>query len=101
MAGNRVVRVSLPEGVDPAQEELAVLQRALDTVVALHFAEAAAAEQLERELVGDGWTVHSRITWVARATRGGEQEEVTGASKAAALRHLQDLIRADRVLSAP
>jgi hypothetical protein len=101
MAGDPVVEVRLPEGIELSGEERARLQGMLDAFVALHCEEAGQARQLERELERDGWGVRSRIMWVARATRGGEQEEVTGESKAAALRHLQDLIRADRVLSAP
>jgi hypothetical protein len=38
---------------------------------------------------------------VAEARKGGELEEVTGVSKTEALQHLDQLVKADRVMSAP
>ena len=101
MATNRVIEVQLPDGAAPTRDELAMLQATFDSIVALRFEHQPALDEIEKALVADGWTVRSRLMWVAEAKKGGECEEATGASRIDALRHLQQLVRAEQVMSAP
>jgi len=101
MAGSRVIQVSLPEGVEPTREDLDLLQGIFDAIVTLRFGQGRAGEQVTRTLEADGWSVRSRLGWVAEARKGGELEQVAGGSKTDALVHLDQLVKADRVISAP
>ena len=69
--------------------------------MALRFRQHRESDEVEQALAADGWSVHAHLTWVAEARKGGESEQVTGASRAEALRHLEQLVKADQVLSAP
>lgn len=99
MAGNRTIEVAVPDGASARCEDLETLRGIFDAIVALGC--PGDPDGIERALTGDGWTVRARLMWVAEARRGGEYQEVSGASRAEALRHLQQLVRADQVLSPP
>lgn len=101
MASSRVIQVSLPEGVEPTREDLDLLQGIFEAIVTLRFGQGRTGEQVLRTLSAEGWTVRSRLGWVAEAKKGGELEQVTGSSKTEALVHLDQLVKADRVISAP
>jgi len=101
MAGSRVIQVPLPESVEPTREDLELLQGIFDAIVTLRFGEGRTGDQVVRTLAADGWNVRSRLGWVAEARKGGELEQVTGTSKTEALVHLDRLVKADRVMSAP
>jgi hypothetical protein len=101
MAASRIIQVVLPESVEPTREDLDLLQGIFDAIVTLRFGQGRSGEQVTRTLAADGWSVRSRLGWVAEARKGGEFEQVTGASKTEALVHLDQLVKADRVMSAP
>ena len=101
MANNQIIQVRLPDGAEPTRGELEMLRGIFDAIVTLRFAQGSEHSTAEDALTGEGWNVRTRLRWVAEARRGGEFEEVTGASKPEALEHLQQLVRADQVLSAP
>jgi hypothetical protein len=99
MVDNQSIQVRLPGSARPAAEDVEQLQALFEAIAEVRFAcgERSAAEAA---LTTDGWAVRTRLRWVAEARRGGEVEEVTGASRAEALEHLEQLVKADRVLSA-
>jgi hypothetical protein len=101
MAGNQVIEVRLPDGAEPTREDLDLLRSIVDAIVTFRFRPDHPGEEAERTLVGEGWTVRTRLAWAAEARKGSECEQVSGATQAEALRHLLQLVRADRVLSAP
>lgn len=101
MAGSDVIHVRLPESAAPSPEEIELLQGLFDAIVALRFGQSPTSERVLGALRADGWQVRSRLGWVAEAKRGGESEQVTGATQTEALVHLEQLIKADRVMSAP
>jgi len=80
---------------------VAHLQGLFDAMVTLRFGQSPAGERVLGALRADGWQVRSRLGWIAEAKKGGESEQVTGASQTEALVHLEQLIKADRVMSAP
>jgi hypothetical protein len=99
--GAHVIQVELPDWVEPTPEDLEVLHGIFDAIVSLRFGPTHTGEQVVQALKADGWDVRSRLAWVAEARKGGEYEQVTGASNTAALVHLDRLVKADRVMSAP
>jgi hypothetical protein len=96
-----VIHVSLPESAEPTPEDIELLRSVFDAIVSLRFGHGRSGERVVQALRADGWQVRSRLGWVADARKGGECEEVTGVSQSDALAHLEQLIRADRVISAP
>ena len=101
MAGNRVIEVELPAGADPTGEDLDLLRGIFSAVVMLRFGAGRPLDDAEQMLAGEGWTVQARLAWSAEARKGGELEQVTGPTRGDALKHLLQLVRADRVMSAP
>ena len=101
MPGNRVIEVRLPESAEPTHGDIELLQGIFDAIMSLRFQASPVSEHIERTLTGEGWAVRSRLAWSAEARKGSECEEVTGASRAEALKHLLQLVRADQVMSAP
>lgn len=101
MAGGQFIQVQLPEGAEPTREEIELLKGVFDAIVMLRFGRTREGDEVEQALAGEGWSVHAHLRWVAEARRGGELEEATGGSRADALRHLHQLVKADQVLSAP
>lgn len=101
MADNQIIQVRLPDRAEPTREDVELLRGIFEAIVTLRFAQSAEGNTAEEALTGEGWSVRTRLRWVAEARRGAEYEEVTGASKTEALEHLQNLVRADQVLSAP
>ena len=101
MADNQVIQVRLPESAQPTHGDVELLRGIFDAIATLRFAQSGEGNAAEAALTGEGWSVRTRLRWVAEARRGAEHEEVTGASKSEALEHLRQLVRADQVLSAP
>jgi len=101
MAGGQFIQVQLPESAEPTREEIELLKGVFDAIVMLRFGRPRGADDVEQALAADGWSVHAHLKWVAEARRGGELEEATGGSRPEAIRHLQQLVKADQVLSAP
>jgi hypothetical protein len=101
MADNQSIQVRLPDGAEPTHGDVELLRGIFEAIVTLRCAQSGEGTAAEQALTGEGWSVRTRLRWVAEARRGAEFEEVTGASKAEALEHLQQLVRADQVLSAP
>lgn len=101
MADSQIIQVRLPDGAQPAPADVELLRGIFEAIATLRFAQGGDGSAAEDALTGDGWNVRTRLRWVAEASRGAEFEEVAGASKAEALEHLQQLVRADQVLSAP
>lgn len=101
MAVNRVIEVHLPDGVEPTAEEIDLLRGIFDAIVTLRFRLGEPGEDAERVLTAEGWHVRTALAWSAEATRGNEREQTSGGTRAEALRHLLQLVRADQVVSAP
>ena len=99
MADSQIIEVRLPDRAQPAREDVELLRSIFEAIVTLGCAHERERSTAEAALTDDGWTVRTRLGWVAVARKGAEVEEVTGASKAEALERLQELVRADRVLS--
>ena len=100
MADSQIIQVRLPDSAQPTPEDVELLRGIFDAIVTLRFAPSGESNTAEEALTGEGWGIRTRLRWVAEARRGAEFEEVTGASKNEALEHLQQLVKADRVLSA-
>jgi hypothetical protein len=101
MADNQTIQVRLPEGAKPTHEEVELLRGIFEAIVTLRFAQSHEGDAAESGLTSEGWSVRTRLRWVAEARKDAELEEVAGASKAEALERLQQLVKADQVLSAP
>ena len=101
MAGQHVIHVPLPESGEATAADVELLRGIFDAIVALRFGPTRAGEQVVQALTTDGWDVRAHLGWVAEARKGGECEQVTGATHTEALVHLEQLIKADRVMSAP
>lgn len=101
MAGDQVVHVRIPEGVGATPDDVEMLAGIFDAIVTLRFGHGSKGAEAEQSLAAEGWSVRSHLKWVAEARRGGELDEATGGSRDEALRHLQELVKADQVLSAP
>ena len=101
MAGGQFIQVQLPEGAEPTRDEVELLKGIFEAIVALRFRQPRESDEVEQVLAADGWSVQAHLTWVAEARKGDESEQVTGASRSEALRHLEQLVKADQVLSAP
>jgi hypothetical protein len=91
--------VRLPDRAQPALEDVELLRGIFEAIVTLTFAPADEHGPAETALTSEGWTVRTRLGWVAEARKGAEVEEVTGSSRGDALERLQELVRADQVLS--
>ncbi len=100
MAGNRIVEVRLPDGVEPTQDDVDQLLGIFEAIVALRFNRGPIGEA-EQILAGEGWAVRTHLAWKAEARKGTESEQVSGATREEALAHLLKLVRADQVISAP
>jgi hypothetical protein len=61
--------------------------------VHLLTAEAPPWEEIARELEAQGWQVTAREVWALEARRGGETEEVLGATRQQAWGRLRELLR--------
>ena len=101
MAGGQFIQVQLPDTAAPTREDVELLRGIFEAIVALRFPEHRVSDEAEGALTANGWSVQAHLTWVAEARKGDESEQVTGASRAEALRHLEQLVKADQVLSAP
>lgn len=97
MADGQTIVVQLPGRAQPALEDVELLRGIFEAIATLGCAPAESAA--EQALTAQGWAVRTRIGWIAEARKDEEFEEVTAASKAEALERLQELVRADRVLS--
>ncbi len=101
MAARRVIEVQLPPGAEPTAEELDLFRGIFDAIVTLRLRLGEPGEHAERVLMAEGWQVRTTLAWSAEATRAGEREQTSGATRAEALKHLLQLVRADQVVSAP
>jgi hypothetical protein len=101
MAEDRVIRVRLPDGVAARPGDIDALESVFQAIVALGHPERGPVSEAEAALSDEGWTVRSRLMWVAEARRRGDCELATGVSQAKALENLRRLVRADQVISAP
>lgn len=101
MQTSRIVSVKLPDGFDPAPEDLELLEAALHAVAALPCQLGRTCEATERALIADGWQVRTRLMWVAEARRGHDYEEAAAATRDEALTELQRLTRLDAVTGVP
>jgi hypothetical protein len=101
MAGAEIIQVQLPEGAEATRGEVELLKGIFEAIVALRDRQGQAGDEIEAALTAEGWSVHTHLKWVAEARKGSELEEVTGATRAEALKHLHQLVKADQVLSAP
>ena len=94
MDTKRVIEVPLPEGLQPAPEELESLGTLLRAVVELH-AGGHAWEAVLRKLHEEGWTVHTRVGWIVEARRGRDYEQAAALTRDAAFAELQSLAKLD------
>jgi hypothetical protein len=58
-------------------------------------------ERVERTLAERGWTVESRLMWVADARRGHDVERAVGRTKDEAYTELQELTKLDELTGVP
>jgi hypothetical protein len=101
MTGKSSIEVRLPDDLCATGDDLDLLRRIFDAIVALRCPAAGAGGDAERALAADGWSIRAGLMWVAEGRRGSEYEQVTGASRAEALAHLQQLVEVDTVRSVP
>ncbi len=101
MAGTRTIEVTLPEAVGTTPDDVELLQGIFEAIAALRCPSRETGAEVERTLAQAGWVVRARLMWVAEARRAGEYQEVSGGTRADALKHLEQLVRADQVLSPP
>ena len=101
MATKKVIEVPLPDGANPSNDDLDLLQTAFQALVALRYENGRAWERIERELAADGWTVRARLMWVAEASKGRDFEQAAGPTKDEAFAQLLELTRMDEVPEVP
>jgi hypothetical protein len=100
MDTKHVIEVPLPEGMQPAAEELESLGTLLRAVVELH-AGGHAWEAVARHLEEEGWTLHTRVGWIVEARRGRDFERATALTRDEAFSELQSLVLLDAEPSPP
>jgi hypothetical protein len=93
----RTIEVKLPAKARVSQEDRELLDATFQAIVSLRFQGGHTWQQVERLLVAHGWSVRSRLMWVAEARRGREVEQATGATKDDAYEQLQQLTKLDEV----
>ena len=101
MQTSRIVTVKLPDGFDPSPEDLELLEAALHAVAALPCQLGRTCEATERALIADGWSVRTRLLWVAEARRGHDYEQAVAPTRDEALAQLENLTRIDAVTGVP
>ncbi len=101
MAGRQFIQVQFPDTAAPTRDDVELLKGIFEAIVALRFPEHRVSDESEGALTANGWCVQAHLKWVAEARKGAEFEVASGASRADALRQLEQLVKADQVLSAP
>jgi hypothetical protein len=100
MDTKHVIEVPLPEGMQPAPEELESLGTLLRAVVELH-AGGHGWEAVARRLEEEGWTLHTRVGWIVEARRGRDFEQAAALTRDEAFAELQSLVQLDAEPSPP
>jgi hypothetical protein len=101
MTSTRILQVPVPADASATREELDLLESAFQALVDLRFPHGRQCERVERALTEEGWTVQTRLMWVAEARQGHEQEMAVGRTRDEALDQLQQLTRIGRYSSVP
>ncbi len=87
----RTIDIPLPVGADLSEADLNVLRMACEAVVNLASGRCASHVTQLEGMAAEGWKVRTNLAWIARAERGKEYEEATGACRGEALCELCQL----------
>ena len=101
MTGNNMIHVPLPSDAEATTEDLELFETVFETIVNLRFQGGRQWEKVAAALDENGWTVRTRLMWVAEATRGWTSEQAVGRTKDEAFAGLQQLTRVDEVAGVP
>jgi hypothetical protein len=101
MLATRAIEVPLPEGVEPTDDDVALLQSLCGAIVGLRYAGSHRWEETARRLENAGWRVHWGLTWFAEARRDAHIEQAIGTTRDDALAELWQLTRLDEVDGCP
>ena len=99
--GTHAIAVSLPEGIEPSADDVALLEALCGTIIGLRYPGSHRWEELEGKLENAGWRVHWGLTWFAEARKGGHIESAIGKTRDQALEELWQLTRLDEVDGCP
>lgn len=95
MLVRRTLEVPIPESIPVDALDMELLTATFQALVALRCEKGAAWRDLALRLKEDGWAVQWDLTWRARAKRGEDYEEATGATLEEALSGVTQLARCD------
>ena len=101
MLATHAIEVPLPEGVEPDDDDVALLEALFSTIVGLRYAGSHRWEETAVQLENAGWRVHWGLTWFAEARRGTHIEQATGKTRDDALAEIWQLTRLDEVDGCP
>ena len=101
MLATHAIEVPLPEGVEPSDDDRALLEALCTTIVGLRYSGSHAWEDTAEQLERAGWQVHWGLTWRAEARRGGHIEQADGRTRDEAFSELWQLTRLDEVDGCP
>ena len=101
MLATHAIEVPLPEGVEPSDDDVALLESLFATIVGLRYAGSHRWEETALRLENAGWRVHWGLRWFAEARRGGHIEQATGKTRDDALAEIWQLTRVDEVDGCP
>jgi len=101
MLATHAIEVPLPEGVEPTDDDVALLESLCATIVGLRYAGSHRWEETAVKLEHAGWRVHWGLTWFAEARRETHIERATGKTRDDALDELWQLTLVDEVDGCP
>jgi len=101
MLATHAIEVPLPAGVEPTEDDLALLESLCTTIVGLRYAGSHAWEETLHKLQRCGWEVHWGLVWRAEARREGHIEQADGKTRDEAFAELWQLTRLDEVEGCP
>ena len=101
MLATHAIEIPLPEGVEPSDDDLALLQSLCTTIVGLRYAGSHAWEETLHKLERCGWHVSWGLRWRAEARRDGHIEQADGMTRDEAFSELWQLTRLDDVEGCP
>jgi hypothetical protein len=93
MSEPRTITLDLPEDFEIDAKDLEVMRRTFMSIVTLANRCGDGASRPCDMLIDAGWDVDWSLVWVARAHRGKDFEEATGATRREAMHGLYEAVR--------
>lgn len=93
MSDKRKISIDLPDDFEIEADDLEVLRRTFQSIIALANRCGDTSHRPCANMIEAGWDVNWSLQWVARAHRGKDFEEATGATRREAMNRLREATR--------